>query len=340
MIRAPKLPSFIDPMPSSAAPFRIRAATPADGERVAVLCAALSAEEATGSASGFTAEIFRRDGFGPQPAFACLLAEQDGQALGYALYHDDYDTDRLSRSVYLADLYVETAARGRGIGRALIAAVAQAGARRDARVMMWSVLKTNLAARRFYAGIGEEIDDQVEALAAGPQFEALVAAAGAADGIALRTAAAADCPLLARFLGNMLAEIGLEEALEAVARFSADGFGTRPAFTAVIAEHAGVPAGYALYWPTYDTEWATRGGWLSDLYMLPQARRQGVARRLMAEVAARTAAQGGRYLTWLVHTENTRARAFYRTLATEWPHGIPCICAGQRFQDLAAAGVT
>jgi len=320
--------------------FRIRAAAPADGDRVAAMCAALGAEEATGHVSGFTAEIFRRDGFGPQPAFACVIAEQDGQPLGYALYHDDYDTDRLCRSVYLADLYVETAARGRGVGQALAAAVAQASQQCDARVMMWSVLKTNLAARRFYAGIGEEIDDQVETLAAGPQFEALAAAAAPADGVTVRTATAADCPMLARFLGNMLAEIGLEQALEAAARFSADGFGTRPAFTAVIAEHAGVPAGYALFWPTYDTEWAIRGGWLSDLYMLPQARRQGIARRLMAEVAARTAAQGGRYLTWLVHTENTRARAFYRTLATEWPDGIPCICAGQKFHDLAARAVS
>lgn len=326
-------------MSASAPLFRICSATPADGERVAAMCAALSAEEATGNASRFTAAIFRRDGFGPRPAFACLIADVDGQTVGYALYHDDYDTDRLCRSVYLADLYVETAARGRGLGRALVAAVAQAGRRRGAQVMMWSVLRTNLAARRFYAGIGEEIDDQVETLAAGPQFDALVAAAVPTDGVTVRTATAADCPLLARFLGNMLAEIGLEQQLEATARFSADGFGTEPAFSAVIAEHTGVPAGYALFWPTYDTEWATRGGWLSDLYMLPQARRHGIARRLMAEVAARTAAQGGRYLTWLVHTENTRARAFYRTLATEWPDGIPCICAGEQFRELAASHV-
>jgi GNAT superfamily N-acetyltransferase len=327
-------------MTPPAAPFRIRPATPADGERVAAMCAALSAEEATGNPSRFTAGAFRRDGFGPRPAFACLIAELNGQALGYALYHDDYDTDRLCRSVYLADLYVETAARGRGIGRALMAAVAQAGRRHDARGMMWSVLKTNLAARGFYAAIGEEIDDQIETLAAGPQFDALVAAAAPSDGIALRTATAADCLLLAHFLGSMLAEIGLEQALEAAARFSADGFGPDPAFTAVIAEHAGVPAGYALFWPTYDTEWATRGGWLSDLYMLPQARRHGIARRLMAEVAARTAAQGGRYLIWLVHAENTRARAFYRTLGTEWPDGIPCICAGEEFRALAASAAT
>ncbi len=322
------------------APFRIRHATPADGERVAAMCAALSAEEATGNQSRLTAETFRRDGFGPQPAFVCLIADLDGQAMGYALQCDDYDTDRLCRSVFLADLYVETAARGRGIGRALMAAAARSGRERGARLMMWSVLKTNLPARRFYAAIGEEIDDQIEILAAGPQFDRLVAAAAPADGVVLRTATAADCPLLARFLNGLLAEIGLEQSLVAAARFSADGFGPDPAFTAVIAEHAGLPAGYALFWPTYETELAMRGGWLSDLYMLPQARRHGIARRLMAEVAARTAAQGGRYLTWLVHTDNQRARAFYRTLGIEYPDGIPCICAGEKFRALAASAVT
>jgi len=320
-----------------AASFRIRPATPADGERVAAMCAALTVEEAIGGVSRFTAEAFRRDGFGPRPAFACLIAEADGQALGYALHCDDYDTDHLCRSIHLADLYVETAARGRGIGRALMAAAARAGSERGARLMMWNVLKSNLPARRFYTTVGEELDGQVETLALGAEFERLVAAAVPADGIALRTATAADCPLLAHFLNGLLAEIGLEQQLDAAARFSADGFGPDPAFTAVIAEHAGIPAGYALFWPTYHTESATRGGWLSDLYMLPQARRHGIARRLMAEVAACTAARGGRYLTWLVHAENTRARAFYRTLGTEWPDGIPCICAGEKFRALAAS---
>jgi len=317
------------------APFRIRHATPADGEHVAAMCAALTAEEAVGGVSRFTAEIFRRDGFGLRPAFACLIAETAGRAVGYALYCDDYDTDHLCRSIHLADLYVETAARGRGIGHALMAAVARAGRESGAHLMMWNVLKTNLPARRFYATVGEEIDDQVETLALGAEFDRLAAAAVPADGITLRTATAADCPLLSHFLNGLFVEIGLEQQLDAAARFSADGFGPDPAFTAVIAEHGGVPAGYALFWPTYHTESAARGGWLSDLYMLPQARRRGIARRLIAEVATRTAAQGGRYLVWLVDADNERARAFYRTFSTEWPNSIPCVCAGERFQALA-----
>jgi ribosomal protein S18 acetylase RimI-like enzyme len=315
--------------------FRIRPATPADGPRVAAMCAGLSAAEGLGIASRFTAEAFRRDGFGPDPAFSCLIAEAPGDAIGYALSCRDYDTDRLCRSVYLADLYVETAARGRGIGRALMAAVARDGRAQGARLMMWGVLKSNQAARRFYAALGEEIGDQIETGAVADQFRNLVADGRRSDGVSLRTAEPDDAPLLARFLDAMLIDIGLPRHPGAAARFRADGFGGDPAFTAIIAERARAPVGYSIFWPTYDTESASRGGWLSDLYVVPEARGHGVARQLLSEVARRTAARGGRYLIWLVHASNHRARAFYRRYAEEWHDGLACVCADDRFEALA-----
>jgi ribosomal protein S18 acetylase RimI-like enzyme len=317
------------------APLRIRPATPADGARVAAMCARLSAAEGLGIASRFTAEAFRRDGFGPDPAFSCLIAEARGEAIGYALHCRDYDTDHLCRSVYLADLYVETAARGQGVGRAMMAAVARDSRTAGARLMMWSVLKSNQAARRFYAAFGEEIDDQIETGAIGDQFAGLVAEARRSDGVALRTAEPADTPLLARFLDGLLIDVGLPRRPGAAEQFCADGFGRDPAFTAIIAERAGTPVGYTLFWPTYDTESACRGGWLSDLYVAPEARGHGVARQLLAEVARRTAARDGRYLVWLVHTSNHGARAFYRRYAEEWHDGLACVCAGERFEALA-----
>jgi len=316
--------------------FRLRAATPADGERVAAMCAALSAEEDLGATSQFTAAAFRADGFGPAPAFACLFAEIDGAPVGYALHCPDYDTDRLCRSVYLADLYVENAARRMGVGRALMAATAAAGRAQGARLMMWSVLRSNERARRFYASIGREIDDQLEMAVMRERFDRLAAAAAPADGLALRTATAADTPLLERMLQALLVEIGEPPRPEAAAAFARDGFGAHPAFTALIAERGGAPAGYALYWPTYDTESASRGGWLSDLYVLPEQRRHRVADRLMAELARRTAAAGGAYLVWLVHANNERARAFYRRLGEEFLPAIACICEGAAFEALAA----
>jgi ribosomal protein S18 acetylase RimI-like enzyme len=298
------------------------------------MCAGLSAAEGLGIPSRFTAEAFRRDGFGPDPAFSCLIAETEGEAMGYALYCRDYDTDRLCRSAYLADLYVETAARGQGIGRALMGAVARDSRVAGARLMMWSVLKSNQAARCFYSTIGDEIVDQIETSAVGDRFHTLVGD-GPADGISLRMAAAADAPLLERFLSAMLVDIGRPQRSGAAARFRADGFGRDPAFTVVIAERAGSPVGYALFWPTYDTESACRGGWLSDLYVAPEARGHGVARQLLAEVARRTATRNGRYLVWLVHESNRQARAFYRRHAEEWHEGLACICDGERFAALA-----
>jgi len=321
------------------APFHIRPATAADGARVAAMCAGLSAAEGLGIPCRFTAHAFRRDGFGPDPAFACLIAAAGGEAVGYALYCRDYDTDQLCRSVYLADLYVESAARGRGIGRALMAAVARAGRAEGARLMMWGVLKNNWAARRFYAAIGEEIGDQIETGAVGDRFRSLVADGRRDESVSLRLADPDDAPALERLLDGLLADIGLPRAPGAAARFRADGFGPDPAFTAVMAERDGMPIGYALFWPTYDTESACRGGWLSDLYVVPEERGRGIARQLLAEVARRTAARDGRYLVWLVHESNRSARAFYRRYAEEWHDGLACVCAGDRFDALADSAV-
>jgi len=316
-------------------PFMIRPATPADGERVAAMCIALGEDEGADAVSRFTAAAFRRDGFGPDPAFACLIAEIAGAPVGYALHCRDYDTDRLCRSVYLADLYVEKAARRLGVGRALMAATARAGRARGASMMMWGVLRTNQPARRFYASIGREVDDQIESWVGGSRFAQLAADAAAEDGLTLRTAIATDVPLLARLLQALVDEVGEPVNPAAATAFARDGFGTDPAFTAVIAERGSAPAGYALYWPTYDTESASRGGWLSDLYVLPDERRHGVAHRLMAELARRTAATGGDFLVWLVHANNERARAFYRRIGEEHYRPLACVCDGRGFQDLA-----
>jgi GNAT superfamily N-acetyltransferase len=319
--------------------FRIRPASPADGESVAAMCTALSAAEGNDVQPGFTAEAFRRDGFGPDPAFVCLIAEMNGEAIGYALHCRDYDTDHLCRSLYLADLYVETAAHGRGIGRALMAATARAGRARGARLIMWHVLKSNLGARRFYSTVGAEIDGQIETWVGGEGFRRLAASPGGADGLALRSAVAADCPVLERFLAAMLNDIGQERRDNAASRLRADGFGADPAFAAVIAERGGEPVGYALFWPTYDTEAAARGAWLSDLYVVPEARRHGVAMRLMGEVARRSAAVGGHYLTWLVHEGNHAARVFYGRFAEEFHNSLACVCAGERFRKLAESAI-
>ena len=72
----------------------------------------------------FTAERVRSDGFGPQAAFTPLVAELDGTVVGYVFFTLGYNTDIAARAMWLHDIFVTPAARGKGVGHALMAAVA------------------------------------------------------------------------------------------------------------------------------------------------------------------------------------------------------------------------
>src|SRR3546814_8303151 len=90
-----------------------------------------------------------RDGWGPSPGFEALIAELDGGPAGFALYFHNYSTWEGRAGIYLEDLYGAERARGHGIGRKLMAALARLAAERDCRRLDLSVLEWN-PARRFY----------------------------------------------------------------------------------------------------------------------------------------------------------------------------------------------
>ena len=320
----------------------LRPAVASDGDLIAAMCAQLSVDEGSPRASCFTAEIFRRDGFGKRPLFRCIIAEFSGTPVGYELHCPDYDTDLLCRAVYMADLYVEKAARGRGLGRILMAAAADDGRRSGAALMSWTAFRHNTPALALYRRVGHEVNDLIEYVAEAEQFRALAEAAEKpADGFRLRPAGAADCAVLAAFLGALFQEIGRAPVDDMEGRLRRDGFGQDPAYTAVIAETPeGVPIGYALFWPTYTTESAMSGGLLSDLFVVPAWRRHGAARALMAEAARHIAAAGGEFLVWAVDADNGRAQQFYRTLSREAPENVICACDLRQFAQLADDGRT
>lgn len=100
-----------------------------------------------------------------------------------------------------------------------------------------------------------------------------------------------------------------------------DGFGPRPIFECVIAEHEGVPVGFALFFPNYSTWEGAPGLYLEDLYVSESARRTGAGRALLAALARIAHDRGWRRLDLSVLDWNP-ARGFYESLGmahqAEW----------------------
>jgi GNAT superfamily N-acetyltransferase len=109
----------------------------------------------------FTEATLARDVFGPQACLGALVAEQEGALVGYAFWHDGYDSGWAQRGVYLCDLYVAPEARRSGVGRALVAAVARE-ARASGRTFLWWASRAwNADAQRFYDTLGVVNEDVV-----------------------------------------------------------------------------------------------------------------------------------------------------------------------------------
>jgi len=100
-----------------------------------------------------------RDGFGANPKFRALIAEWDAQPAGYALFFDYYST-WVGPGLYLEDVFVRSQFRGRGIGMALLSAVARIAVQENCCAMRWEVLDWNKNAVELYKSLGAEFREQ------------------------------------------------------------------------------------------------------------------------------------------------------------------------------------
>jgi len=101
-----------------------------------------------------TEDRLRQALFGPRPVAESLLAELDGEPVGFALFFATFSTFRAQAGIYLEDLYVRPPARGQGVGRALLARLAQLACERSCGRLEWAVLNWNERAIRFYQSLG------------------------------------------------------------------------------------------------------------------------------------------------------------------------------------------
>lgn len=169
----------------------IRPATPADVPQILAFIRGLALYERAPDEVTATEEALLRDGFGPNPFYHCLMAEQDGEPAGFSFFFFNYSTWKGRAGVYLEDLYVEPRFRGLGIGKALLQQTAAFALNKGCRRMQWEVLDWNTPAIDFYRAMGAEfLDEWRNVRIEGEPLERLANAAPAAGADATSTAEA------------------------------------------------------------------------------------------------------------------------------------------------------
>jgi GNAT superfamily N-acetyltransferase len=138
----------------------IRPATEADVPQMLTFIRALATYERAPDAVKATEAGLLRDGFGPNPFYSCLVAEQDGKPAGFALYFFNYSTWLGRPGIYLEDLFVLPAFRSMGIGKALLKQVAAIAVEKNCQRLQWEVLDWNKLAIDFYRAMGAEFLDE------------------------------------------------------------------------------------------------------------------------------------------------------------------------------------
>ena len=134
----------------------------------------------------------------------------------------------------------------------------------------------------------------------------------------IRPATADDAATIHRFICALAAYEREPDAVEVTPADLATQLARRPPpFECLIAEHDGAPVGFALFFHTYSTWRGRQGIWLEDLWVDPDARRHGVGRALVVEVARIARARGCGRLEWSVLNWNELALGFYRKLGAE-----------------------
>ena len=138
----------------------IRPATIEDAALLTVLIRELAEFERLGHECSATPENIARDGFGPRPKFRAVIAESDGQPVGYAIFFEFYSSFQGRVGLFLDDIFVRPAFRKQGFGTALLAHVAGIAWKEKYFCMRWEVLDWNKPAIDFYNNLGATFLDE------------------------------------------------------------------------------------------------------------------------------------------------------------------------------------
>lgn len=138
---------------------KIRKAQAADCGRMLELVRELAVYERAPDEVTVTLSHFTESGFGPNPVWWAFVAEEEGVVQGFALYYIRYSTWK-GQKMYLEDIIVTEAARGKGIGALLMAALIAETKEKKLAGMTWQVLNWNEPALNFYRKYNTRFDDE------------------------------------------------------------------------------------------------------------------------------------------------------------------------------------
>ena len=138
----------------------IRPAAPADLPLITEFIRDLAAYEKLSHEVRFDEAKLGEKLFGPRPYAEVVIGEIDGAPQGFALFFHNFSTFEGRPGIYLEDLFVRPEARGSGLGKALLAHLAQLCSTRDCARLEWSVLDWNAPSIGFYQRLGAKLMDE------------------------------------------------------------------------------------------------------------------------------------------------------------------------------------
>jgi GNAT superfamily N-acetyltransferase len=137
--------------------FTIRPAEPADVSHIYDMIVELAVFEKLEHLVVATEALLHEGLFSDKPSAEAIVGVEGGEVVCFALFFHNFSTFLTKKGLYLEDLYVKQAHRGKGYGRQMLMALARIAVQRECGRFEWSVLDWNENAISFYQGMGADV---------------------------------------------------------------------------------------------------------------------------------------------------------------------------------------